>query len=124
MGLEKLQGQLSAFISTWTETATASSATATATHAAESNKSHYITGFAGTGWNSMTAAGTITILIKDDTTTIMTFYSQNGPSADGNGITHSFSSPIQVTEGNPCSVEVTDDSSGDSVAANLWGFTS
>jgi len=124
MGLEKLQGQLSAFISTWTEDATASTATATATHAAEASKSHYIAGFSATSWDSMGGAGTSTILIKDDTDTIMTFYMDNGISGDGNGITHSFSSPIQITEGNPCSIEINNGSTADAVAANLWGFTS
>jgi len=124
MGLEKLQGQLSAFISTWTEDATASNATATATHVAESGKSHYITGFSGTAWDAMSGGGETTILIKDDTDVIMTFYVDNGIGADGNGITHSFSSPIQITEGNPCSIEVTNGASADAAAANLWGFTS
>ena len=124
MGLEKLQGQLSAFISTWTEDATASGGVATATHAAESNKSHYITGFSATSYDTSSGAGVSTIAIKDDTDTIMTFYCDNGVAAEGNGITHSFSSPIQITEGNPCSISITNDSSFDSVAANLWGFTS
>ena len=124
MALDKLQGQLSAFLSTWTETATASGATATATHTAEADKSHYITGFSATTWDSMGGAGTSTIIIKDGTTTKMTFYMDNGISGDGNGITHSFSSPIQVTEGAKCSVEINSGSSGDAVVANLWGFTS
>ena len=124
MGLEKLQGQLSAFISTWTEDATASGSTATATHAAESNKSHYITGFSATSYDTSSGAGVSTIAIKDDTDTIMTFYCDNGYGAEGNGITHSFASPIQITEGKACTITITNDSSFDVVAANLWGFTS
>ena len=83
MGLEKLQGQLSAFISTWTEDATASGAVATATHAAESNKSHYITGFSVSSYDGSAGAGTSTIEIKDDTDVILTIYKDNGVAADG-----------------------------------------
>ena len=124
MGLEKLQGQLSAFISTWTEDATASGAVATATHAAESNKSHYITGFSVSSYDGSAGAGTSTIEIKDDTDVILTIYKDNGVAADGGEVTHSFSSPIQITEGNACSISINNSSTYDSNAANLWGFTS
>ena len=124
MTLSQQQGQLSAFISTWTETATASGATATATHTDEAGLSHYVTGFSATTYDSMSGAGTTTIVLKDGTGAIMTFYADNGIAGDGNGITHSFTSPIKITAGAKCSLEITSGSSGDTVVANLWGFTS
>ena len=123
MALDKLQGQLSAFVSTWTEDATASGSAATATHAAEANKSHYITGFSVSSYDGSSGAGTSTIEIKDDTDVIMTIYKENGGGLGGD-VTHSFSSPIQITEGNPCSISIINSSSYDYNAANLWGFTS
>jgi len=124
MALEKLQGQLSAFLSTWTEDATASGGVATATHAAEANKSHYITGFSVSSYDASAGAGTSTIEIKDDTDVIMTIYKDNGVAASGEDVTHSFTSPIQITEGNPCSISINNSSTYDANAANLWGFTS
>jgi len=130
MGLEKLQGQLSAFISTWTEYAAGSSGAATATHAAESNKSHYLTGFI---CSAQAASGSdpdmMVCAIKDDTTTIiqLTFQSSviddDAPGGDG-PVVHSFASPIQITEGNETSIVLTGGAGGDKAYANLLGFTS
>ena len=130
MGLEKLQGKLSAFISTWTEYATGSSGTATATHAAESNKSHFLTGFV---CSAQSASGSdpdmMLCVIKDDTDIIITFTFQSSvidddaPGGDG-PVVHSFASPIQITEGNETSIVLTGGAGGDKAYANLMGFTS
>jgi len=131
MTLSQQQGQLSAFVATWTEDATASGAIATATHVAEAGKSHYITGFSASSYDASAASGTSTIQIKDDTDVILTIYQDNGASASttttsgkGAGVTHSFTTPVLITAGNPCSIEITNSSATDLVAANLWGFTS
>ena len=129
MGLEKLQGQLSAFISTWTESAESSgTSAATATHAAEANKSHYITGFAVSSNDTGGVSGVVKIEILDDTTTIIAVRVLNQDIADsapaGQAAIHSFSSPIQITEGEPCSIEVKGAAASSETYVNLWGFTS
>jgi len=129
MALEKLQGQLSAFLSTWTESAESSGASAAlATHAAEASKSHYIAGFAVSSNDAGGTAGVVKIEIKDDTGAIITFRTANQDIADdapsGQAIVHSFASPIQITEGNPCSITATGAGSFSETYVNLWGFTS
>ena len=129
MALEKLHGQLSAFLSTWTESSESTGAsTATATHAAEAGKSHYLAGFAVSSNEGGGNSGTVKIEIKDDTGAIITFKTLNQDIADdapsGQAIVHSFASPIQIDEGNPCSIVVTPSGSFSETYANLWGFTS
>ena len=129
MALEKLQGQLSAFLSTWTEMAESSGTSAAlATHAAESNKSHYITGFAVSSNDGGGTSGAVKIEIKDDTGAIITVKVLNQDIADnapaGQAAIHSFASPIQITEGNPCSITATGKGAFSETYVNLWGFTS
>lgn len=129
MALDKLQGQLSAFVSTWTESSESSGTPpATATHTAEANKSHYITGFAVSSNDAGGTSGAVKIEIKDDTSAIITVKVLNQDIADnapaGQAAIHSFSSPIQITEGEPCSITATGAGSFSETYVNLWGFTS
>ena len=116
-------------ITTWTESASGSSGTATATHAAEANKTHYITGLA---CSAQAASGSdpdmMICVIKDGTDIIITFTFQSSvidddaPGGDG-PVVHSFAIPIQITEGNLTSIALTGGAGGDKAYANLWGFT-
>jgi hypothetical protein len=67
--------------------------------------------------------------IKDDTGGVIAFTFQSDVMDDyapgGSGtIVHSFTSPIQITEGNPTSIVVSGAGTGNLVNVNLWGFTS
>lgn len=130
MTLSQQQGQLSAFVATWTEDSSATAATATATHAAEANRLHYLTGFACSAQSSSGATpDDMVCTIKDDTDTLISFTFQSSVMDDyapggGGPVVHSFTTPIQIGEGNATSIEVAGAGMGNLVSVNLWGFTS
>lgn len=128
MTLSQQQGQLSAFVATWTEAANATGATATATHTGEAGKSHYLTGFA---CSAQAATGSdpdeMVLKILDGTTTILAFTFQsvvvNDSSPGGPAIVHDFASPLLITAGEDVSAEVSGATGYCQAYVDVWGFT-
>lgn len=82
-------------VASWSVTASGDNLLATATKAAESGKSHYITGVMA----GYSAAAIKSLAIKDGAGTIATLYVHNSKDV-------SFAKPIKITAGNTASAEL------------------
>ena len=134
MGLEKLQGQLSNFLSSWSETATGSgSSTVSASHAAESDRAHYICGFVVSADFGAAAPESLEVKLVEGpligSTTLMQFtvsgVSQLADQATGAPFSITFANPLKITD--DLAIKITVNPSGSAAVktdANLWGFTS
>ena len=136
MALEKLQGQLSNFVSTWTAAhSNTGTGTATATKGAESGKSHYLCGIiASCDMGASVAPESVEVRIETGPTLSSTeiaafsFSSVSQKTEPGNGspVVVNFSAPIQIDENTILRLEVDPKGSGSAVETNafMWGFTS
>jgi hypothetical protein len=128
MTLSQQQGQLSAFVATWTEVANTTGATATATHTGEAGKSHYITGFACSAQGATGAdPDEMVFKVEDESGTLiaLTFQSVvvNDYAPGTPAIVHALASPLLITAGDDVSVSVSGASTYCQAYVNVWGFT-
>ena len=121
------------FVANWTETNTGSAgSTATATKAASANNTHFLCGLivACKETTSSSNPPTVTCNVKDGTTpgTGISFGFTAGSNDDydtnGGPVVINFGAPIQFTEGNAITVELTGASMQQTSSVSFWGFTS
>ena len=100
----------------WHESGSATASTATATHAGETGRAHYVTHVSASHLAS--GGGEEPVLtLKDGGSTIMTWV------IDDSGMPISFADPIQITEGNAVSAELTSPGADKIGYVNLAGYT-
>jgi len=131
MGQRDLTAHTAAWIETDNDT---SGGTAEAIHAGESGKKHYVLGIAVSGTTGVDPNEEIAVSLKDDSTVkLLVDAITTGRAGVSGGATPfsgvqpfviTFDDPIEITSGNPCSVEADPSStSSDRICANIWGFT-
>ena len=120
-------------IAEWTEANTGSAGgTATATKAAATGETHFLCGLIVACKESTTTANppTVTCNVKDGTSpgTIISFGFTGGSTDDydtnGGPVVINFGAPIQFTEGQAITVELTGATMYETSSVSFWGFTS
>ena len=115
-------------ITTWTETGTHATAAVTVTHAAETDKTHYLCGVAVSCGHAVGEdPDPCLVTIVDGVATILAWtvagVGVKDVGANGGSGVVTFPHPIEITEGQLVSVTVTPEGTTTRVSCNAWGFT-